>query len=115
MPSHIAGTSRATARSVTNLLNVDITTGATSVHLKPEKAHLVSTYLPEGVPLSFRKSRTPASESLFKLVKHALLFKPIAPLTPNLFPLMSPSSARNLLLNTHPTRCRQHSSLRVRT
>eukprot|EP00965_Chrysotila_dentata_P002655 86533-Pleurochrysis_carterae.AAC.1 len=35
--------------------------------LKQEKyiAYLVATYLPDGVPLTFQKSRTPASESLY--------------------------------------------------
>eukprot|EP00965_Chrysotila_dentata_P182310 6020422-Pleurochrysis_carterae.AAC.1 len=62
---------------VSDLLNVDISSDTTSVTLKQEKyiAHLVDTYLPEGVPLSFHKTRSPASERLPKLVEHALLTK----------------------------------------
>eukprot|EP00965_Chrysotila_dentata_P082577 2725765-Pleurochrysis_carterae.AAC.1 len=54
---------------VSDLLNVDITADASSVSLSQEKyiAHLVSTYLPDGVPLAFHKTRAPASESLPKL------------------------------------------------
>eukprot|EP00965_Chrysotila_dentata_P186146 6146089-Pleurochrysis_carterae.AAC.1 len=46
---------------VSDLLNVDISSDATSVTLKQEKyiAHLVTTFLPEGVPLSFHKTRSP--------------------------------------------------------
>eukprot|EP00965_Chrysotila_dentata_P171966 5675075-Pleurochrysis_carterae.AAC.1 len=63
---------------VSDLLNVDITTHADCVELKQEKyiAHLVTTYLPDGVPLAFHKTRVPASETLPKLVEHALLTKP---------------------------------------
>eukprot|EP00965_Chrysotila_dentata_P023604 782572-Pleurochrysis_carterae.AAC.1 len=48
------------------------------VELKQEKyiAHLVTTHLPDGVPLAFHKTRAPASETLLKLVEHALLTKP---------------------------------------
>eukprot|EP00965_Chrysotila_dentata_P000538 17367-Pleurochrysis_carterae.AAC.1 len=62
---------------VSDLLNVDIAITDASVILKQEKyiAHLVSTYLPEGVPLSFHASRAPASEDLPKLVEHALRTK----------------------------------------
>eukprot|EP00965_Chrysotila_dentata_P037606 1251410-Pleurochrysis_carterae.AAC.1 len=62
---------------VSDLLNVDITTHADCVELKQEKyiSHLVTTYLPDGVPLAFHKTRAPASESLPKLVEHALLTK----------------------------------------
>eukprot|EP00965_Chrysotila_dentata_P014741 487632-Pleurochrysis_carterae.AAC.1 len=63
---------------VSDLLNVDIATHADCVELKHEKyiAHLVTTYLSDGVPLAFHKTRAPASETLPKLVEHALLSKP---------------------------------------
>eukprot|EP00965_Chrysotila_dentata_P026727 886604-Pleurochrysis_carterae.AAC.3 len=63
---------------VSDLLNEDITTDSSSVHLTQQNyiAHLVSTYLPEGVPLSFHKARAPASETLPMLIEQALLTKP---------------------------------------
>eukprot|EP00965_Chrysotila_dentata_P230226 6197652-Pleurochrysis_carterae.AAC.1 len=63
---------------VSDLLNVDITADESSVTLTQAKyiAHLVSTYLPDGVPLAFHKTRAPASETLPKLVEQALLTKP---------------------------------------
>eukprot|EP00965_Chrysotila_dentata_P028643 952047-Pleurochrysis_carterae.AAC.1 len=63
---------------VSDLLNVDISTDESCVTLKQEKyiSHLVATYLPDGVPLSFQKTRTPASESLPKMVEEALASKP---------------------------------------
>eukprot|EP00965_Chrysotila_dentata_P106081 3503758-Pleurochrysis_carterae.AAC.1 len=54
---------------VSDLLNVDISVDESCIILRQEKyiSHLVATYLPEGVPLSFQKTRTPASESLPKM------------------------------------------------
>eukprot|EP00965_Chrysotila_dentata_P151361 5003005-Pleurochrysis_carterae.AAC.2 len=60
------------------LTSLDITADSSSVSLTQEKyiAHLVSTYLPDGVPLAFHKTRAPASETLPKLIEQALLTKP---------------------------------------
>eukprot|EP00965_Chrysotila_dentata_P132810 4391468-Pleurochrysis_carterae.AAC.1 len=71
---------------VSDLLNVDIAVNSTDVCLTQEKyiAHLVSTYVPDGVPLSFHKTRSPASESLPKLVEQALLSKPNRSVDPKL-------------------------------
>eukprot|EP00965_Chrysotila_dentata_P181126 5979238-Pleurochrysis_carterae.AAC.1 len=71
---------------VSDLLNVDITTDSCSVCLTQENyiAHLVSTYMPDGVPLSFHKTRSPASETLPKLVEQALLSKPQRTIDPKL-------------------------------
>eukprot|EP00965_Chrysotila_dentata_P237288 6201812-Pleurochrysis_carterae.AAC.3 len=51
---------------VSDLLNVDISMDADSVILKQEKyinQHLVETYLPDGVPLSFHKTQAPDAEN----------------------------------------------------
>eukprot|EP00965_Chrysotila_dentata_P213762 6187824-Pleurochrysis_carterae.AAC.1 len=63
---------------VSDLLNVDIVVDAGSIILKQEKyiAHLVKTFLPDGVPLSFHATRAPASEDVPKLVEEALRTKP---------------------------------------
>eukprot|EP00965_Chrysotila_dentata_P184382 6087090-Pleurochrysis_carterae.AAC.1 len=59
---------------VSDLLNVDIAVDESCIILRQEKyiAHLVTSYLPQGVPLSFQKSRAPASETLPKMVEDAL-------------------------------------------
>eukprot|EP00965_Chrysotila_dentata_P000884 28087-Pleurochrysis_carterae.AAC.1 len=62
---------------VSDLLNVDMSVNKSCVVLKQEKciSQLVATYLPDGVPLAFSKSRTPASESLPQMVEDALASK----------------------------------------
>eukprot|EP00965_Chrysotila_dentata_P007616 248083-Pleurochrysis_carterae.AAC.1 len=71
---------------VSDLLNVDISVDESCIILRQEKyiSHLVATYLPEGVPLSFQKTRTPASESLPKMVEDALASKPTRTIPPDL-------------------------------
>eukprot|EP00965_Chrysotila_dentata_P085633 2824763-Pleurochrysis_carterae.AAC.1 len=60
---------------VSDLLNVDISVDESCVVFKQEKyiSHLVATYLPDGVPLAFGKSRRPASESLPQMVSEEAL------------------------------------------
>eukprot|EP00965_Chrysotila_dentata_P020335 674215-Pleurochrysis_carterae.AAC.2 len=60
---------------VSDLLNVDSTADATTMVLKQQEyiALLLSTYLLDGVPLSISKLRSPASETLLKLVESALM------------------------------------------
>eukprot|EP00965_Chrysotila_dentata_P258452 6213222-Pleurochrysis_carterae.AAC.4 len=62
---------------VSDLLNVDISRDADHVLLQQHKyiAHLVDTYVPDGVPASFHKSQAPASEDLPSLVEAALAAK----------------------------------------
>eukprot|EP00965_Chrysotila_dentata_P185136 6111876-Pleurochrysis_carterae.AAC.1 len=71
---------------VYDLLNVDISADESCVTLKQESyiSHLVATYLPDGVPLSFQKTRTHASESLPKMVEEALASKPTRNVAPEL-------------------------------
>eukprot|EP00965_Chrysotila_dentata_P222800 6193190-Pleurochrysis_carterae.AAC.1 len=89
--------------SVSDLLNVDITVDPSDVCLTQEKyiAHLVSTYLPDGVPLSFYKSRSPASESLPKLVEQALLSKPERAIDPKLLSVYQSLVGALLYCSTH--------------
>eukprot|EP00965_Chrysotila_dentata_P070721 2338281-Pleurochrysis_carterae.AAC.1 len=72
---------------VSDLLNVDITATDSHVLLTQANhiAHLVSAFLPEGVPLAFHKTRAPASETLPKLVEHALLTRKDRGVDPKLF------------------------------
>eukprot|EP00965_Chrysotila_dentata_P107413 3549176-Pleurochrysis_carterae.AAC.1 len=73
---------------VSDLLNVDISVDESCVVLKQEKyiSHLVATYLPDGVPLTFSKSRTPASESLPQMIEDALASKPSRTIPPDYMP-----------------------------
>eukprot|EP00965_Chrysotila_dentata_P121867 4028180-Pleurochrysis_carterae.AAC.1 len=63
---------------ISDLLNVNISSADGCVTLKQEKyiTHLVHTYLPDGVPLSFHKTQAPAADDLPALVEEALRTKP---------------------------------------
>eukprot|EP00965_Chrysotila_dentata_P029999 998925-Pleurochrysis_carterae.AAC.1 len=69
---------------VSDLLNVDISRDADHVLLQQHKyiAHLVSTYLPDGVPAASHKSQAPASEELPSQVEAALAAKTNGSVTP---------------------------------
>eukprot|EP00965_Chrysotila_dentata_P155542 5139394-Pleurochrysis_carterae.AAC.1 len=62
---------------ISDLLNVDISYNTDHVSLGQQKyiEHLVETYLPDGVPLSFHKTQAPASEELPARVDKALRTK----------------------------------------
>eukprot|EP00965_Chrysotila_dentata_P004041 131092-Pleurochrysis_carterae.AAC.1 len=51
---------------ISDLLNVDISAESDCVTLRQEKyiTHLVETYLPDGVPLTFHKTQAPAADDL---------------------------------------------------
>eukprot|EP00965_Chrysotila_dentata_P002519 81550-Pleurochrysis_carterae.AAC.3 len=63
---------------ISDLLTVDISADADCVTLWQEKCitHLVETYLPDGVPLSFHKTQAAAADDLPSLVNDALRTKP---------------------------------------
>eukprot|EP00965_Chrysotila_dentata_P126412 4178685-Pleurochrysis_carterae.AAC.1 len=62
---------------VSDLLNVDIVASDDCVRLSQQNyiQYLVDTYLPDGIPPSFKASHAPATEDLPKHVDAALLTK----------------------------------------